>query len=89
MFQFGKRFTLPDCFDVDRIDTCQLGAKCVKRKIKIMIKIEIKLRHEAMMKSCLPKERRPFLQQNELTALNKERAGQCSKGRKPGNETAR
>jgi len=28
--------------DVDRIDTSQLRAKCVKRMIKITIKIEIK-----------------------------------------------
>ena len=32
-----------------------------KSKIKIKIKIKIKLRHEAMMKSCLPKREKTVL----------------------------
>ena len=39
----GKISTVSNCFNVDRIDTSQLRAKCVKGKIKIMIKIEIKI----------------------------------------------
>ena len=48
MSQFGhetlkrENATVPDCFDVDRIDTSQLRAKCVQRMIKITIKIEIR-----------------------------------------------
>jgi len=37
-----KKSALPDRFDVDWIDTSQFTAKCVTKKIKIMIKIEIK-----------------------------------------------